>query len=113
MHAKCILNIVELNWYQQFGDNKKILKICHHMLTLSSQLQNRSFHIICGKDEIGSKMYRNENCRCKARKTTVFHCQLCQFLVFLLLLSSQLLKLPTHFLSTSNFAIAMLVTHCW
>ena len=45
MHAKCILNIVELNWYQQFGDNKKILKICHHMLTLSSQLQNGSFRI--------------------------------------------------------------------
>ena len=30
MLAKCILNIRELNWYQRFGDNKKILKICHH-----------------------------------------------------------------------------------
>ena len=26
MHAKCILTILELNWYQQFGDNKKILQ---------------------------------------------------------------------------------------
>ena len=45
MLAKCILNILELNWYQQFGDNKKILKIFNHMLTSSTQLQNRPFHV--------------------------------------------------------------------
>ena len=45
MLAKCVLNILELNWYQWFGD-KKILKICHHMFMLSSQLQNGSFHVM-------------------------------------------------------------------
>ena len=46
MPAKCIPNILELNWYQRFGDNKKILKIFHDMPTSSSQLQNRSFHVL-------------------------------------------------------------------
>ena len=46
MLTKCILNFLELNWYQQFGDNKKILNICHHMLTSSTQLQNKSFHVV-------------------------------------------------------------------
>ena len=46
MLAKCILNILELNWYLWFGDNTKRSKICHHMLTLSTLLQNRSFHVV-------------------------------------------------------------------
>ena len=41
MLAKCIPNILESNWYQQSGDHKKILKIRHHMLMLSTQLQKQ------------------------------------------------------------------------
>ena len=39
------------------------------------------------------KMSKGENCTCKACKNTVFHCQICKFVGFLLPSSSWLLKL--------------------
>ena len=39
------------------------------------------------------KMSKSEKCTCKACKTTVFHCQICKFLTFLLPSSSWLLRL--------------------
>ena len=39
-------------------------------------------------------MSKDEKCTCKACKNTVFHCQICKFVGFLLPLSSWLLKLP-------------------
>ena len=47
-----------------------------------------------GKNENVYKMSKNEKCTCKACKNTVFHCQLCKFVRFLLPSSSWLLKLP-------------------
>ena len=47
-----------------------------------------------GKNENVYKMSKNEKCTCKACKNTVFHCQLCKFVGFLLPSSSWLLKLP-------------------
>ena len=47
-----------------------------------------------GKNEKSSEMYKTENCACKACKSTVFHCQICKFVTFLLPSSSCLLKLP-------------------
>ena len=44
--AKCVLTILEWNWNQRFWDNKTKLNICHHILTLSTQLQNRSFRVV-------------------------------------------------------------------
>ena len=41
-----VLTIQELNWNQRFRDKKTKLNICHHVLTSSSQLQNRSFHVV-------------------------------------------------------------------
>ena len=49
-----------------------------------------------GKNENVYKMSKNEKCTCKACKNTVFHCQLCKFVGFLLPSSSWLLKLPTN-----------------
>ena len=46
------------------------------------------------KNENVYKMSKNEKCTCKACKNTVFHCQLCKFVGFLLPASSWLLKLP-------------------
>ena len=40
------------------------------------------------------KMSKDEICTCKACKNTVFHCQICKFVGFLLPSSSWLLKLP-------------------
>ena len=45
MLAKCVLAILKLNWNPRFSGKIK-LDICHHMLTSSTQLQNRSFHVV-------------------------------------------------------------------
>ena len=41
-------------------------------------------------------MSKDEKCTCKACKSTVFHCQICKVVTFLLPSSSCLLKFPTH-----------------
>ena len=46
MLEKFILTILELNWNQLLEHERTKLNICHHMLTSSTQRQNRSFHII-------------------------------------------------------------------
>ena len=86
MLEKCVLTIPELNWNQRLGHKETKLNICHHMLTSSTQLQNRSFHVF--------KMSKDEKCTCKACKNTVFHCQICKFVGFLLPSSSWLFELP-------------------
>ena len=43
---KCVLTVLELNWNQRLGHKKTKLNICHHMLTGSTQLQTRSFHVV-------------------------------------------------------------------
>ena len=89
MLEKCVLTILELNLNQRLGHNKTKLNICHHMLTSSTQLQSRR------KNENVYKMSKNEKCTCKACKNTVFHCQICKFVGFLLPPSSSWLrKLP-------------------
>ena len=44
MLEKCVLTILELNWNQCLGHKKTKTNICHHMP--STQLQNRSFHVV-------------------------------------------------------------------
>ena len=46
------------------------------------------------KNENVFKMSKDGKCTCKACKNTVFHCQICKFVGFLLSSSSWLLKLP-------------------
>ena len=46
------------------------------------------------KNENVFKMSKDEKCTCKACKNSVFHCQICKFVGFLLPSSSWLLKLP-------------------
>ena len=48
MLEKCVLTVLELNWNKRLGHKKTKLNICHHMLTSSTQLQNRSFHVVEG-----------------------------------------------------------------
>ena len=47
------------------------------------------------KNENVFKLSKDEICTCKACKNTVFNCQICKFVGFLLPSSSWLLKLPT------------------
>ena len=90
----CALTILELNCNQRLG--RDILKICHHMLTSSTQLLKKviSHH---RKNENVFKMSKDEKCTCKACKTAVFHCQICKFVWFVLRppSSSWLLELPS------------------
>ena len=92
MLEKCLLNILELNWNQRLGHKKRKINICHHMLTSSTQLQNSSFHVV-EKTRTSSKRQKKKNA-CAKRANTVFHCQICKFMGFLLPSSSWLLKLP-------------------
>ena len=57
-------------------------------------LQNRSFHVV-ERTRTSSKCQKMKKCTCKACKNTVFQCQICKFVGFLLPSSPWLLKLPT------------------
>ena len=91
MLEKCVLTILELNWNKRLGHKKAKLNICHHILTSFTQLQNRSFHVE-ERTRTSSRCQKVKKCTCKACKNTVFHCQICKFVGFLL--PSWLLKLP-------------------
>ena len=67
MLEKCVLTILELTWNQQLGHKNTILKICHHVLPLSMQLQNRSFHIV-ERTRMSSKCQKMKNTRAERAK---------------------------------------------
>ena len=92
MIEKCVVTLLELNWNQRLGHKKTKLNLCTHMLTSSTHLQNRSFHVI-ERTRTSSKCQKMKNARAKRAKV-LFHCQICKFEGFLLPSSSWLLKLP-------------------
>ena len=67
MPEKCFLTILELNWNQRLGHNKTELNICHHMLKSSTQLQNKSFHVV-ERTRTSSKCQKVKNARAKRAK---------------------------------------------
>ena len=67
MLEKCVLTILELNWNQRLGQKKTKLNICHHMLTSSTQLQNRSFHVE-ERTRTSTKCQKMKNTRAKRAK---------------------------------------------
>ena len=64
MLEKCVLTVLELNWNKRLGQKKTKLNICHHMLTSSTQLQNRSFHVV-ERTRTSSKCQKMKNARAK------------------------------------------------
>ena len=68
---KCVLTILELNWNQRLGHRKTKLNICHHMLTSSTQLQNRSFHVV-ERTRTSTKCEKMKNARAKRAKILFF-----------------------------------------
>ena len=66
------------------------------MLTSSTQLQKRSFHVVerTRVSWMSSKCQKMKNARAKRAKKNVFYCQICKFVTFLLPSSSWLRKLP-------------------
>ena len=71
MLEKCVLTILGLNWNQRLGHKKTKLNICHHMLTSSTQLQNRSFHVV-ERTRTSSKCQKMKNARAKRAKILFF-----------------------------------------
>ena len=69
--CKCVVTILELNWNQRLGLQKTKLNICHHMLTSSTQLQNRSFHVV-ERTRTSSKCQKKKNARAKRAKILFF-----------------------------------------
>ena len=71
MLEKCVLTILELNWNQRLGHRKTKLNICHHILTSSTQLQNRSFHVV-ERTRTSKKCQKMKNARAKRAKIMFF-----------------------------------------
>ena len=71
MLEKCVLTILELNWNQHLGHTKIKLNVCHHMLTSSTQLQNRSFHVV-ERTRTSAKCQKMKNARAKHAKILFF-----------------------------------------
>ena len=83
--AKCVLTILELNCKQRFRGKQIKLNICHHMVTSSTQLQNRSFHVV-ERTRMSAKCRKMKNARAKRAKLLVFvtNIQICDVLVAVL-----------------------------
>ena len=71
MLEKCVLTIQELNWNQRLEHKKTKLNICHHMLSSSTQLQNRSFHVV-ERTRTSPKCQKMTNARAKRAKILFF-----------------------------------------
>ena len=71
MLKKCALTVLELNWNNCLGHKKTKLNICHHVLTSSAQLQNRSFHVV-ERTRTSSKCQKMKNARAKRAKILFF-----------------------------------------
>ena len=71
MLEKCVLTILELDWNQRFRGKETKLNICHHMLTSSTQLQSRSFHVV-ERTRTSSKCPKLKNARAKRAEILFF-----------------------------------------
>ena len=71
MLEKCVPTILELNWNQRLGNKKTKLNICHHLLTSSTQPQNRSFHVV-ERTRTSTKCKKMKNARAKRAKILFF-----------------------------------------
>ena len=103
MPEKCVLTILELNWNQRLGQDKieHLSSYAHVVHTTAKKVISRH-----RKNENAFKMSKEEKCTRKACKNTVFHCQICKFVGFVLPLSSWLLSATrrTHCFCILNIA---------
>ena len=100
--AWCLLSFLYFHWLfpllarETSPGNHPIYKSTRERVDSKGLCGRWRLHLMgswrCRKNENVYKMSKNEKCTCKACKTTVFHCQICRFLTFLLSLPSWLLK---------------------
>ena len=93
MLKKCVLTVLELNWNERLGHKKTKLNVCYHILTSSTQLQNRSFHVV-ERMRTSSKYQKMKNARAKRAKILFFIVKYANLWGCLLPSPSWLLKLP-------------------
>ena len=67
MLKKCVVTVLELNGNKRTGHKKTKLNISYHVLTSSTQLQNRSFHVV-ERTRTSSKCQKMTNARVKRAK---------------------------------------------
>ena len=81
MPENSALTILELNRNQRFGQVKieHLSSYAHVVHTTAKKVISRR-----RKNENVFKMSKDEKCTCKACKNTVFHCQICKSVGFLL-----------------------------
>ena len=72
MLEKCVITILELNWNQRLGHKKTKLNIYHQMLASSTQLQNRSFHVV-ESTRTSAKCQKMKYARAKRAKILFFN----------------------------------------
>ena len=84
------------------GHKKTKLNNCHHMLTSSTQLQNKSFHVV-ERTRTSSKCQKMKNARAKRAEILFFIVKYANLGGFLPS-SSWLLKLPNSLLKRASFA---------
>ena len=114
MLEKCVLTVLELNWNKRLGHKKTKLNICHHMLTSSTQLQNRSFHVV-ERTRTSSKCQKMKYARAKRTKipfSIVKYAKLHFQMTFSLPSPSCLLKLPIRKTATRLFCKVGLFISC-
>jgi len=68
---KCVLAILKLNWNQRLGHKRTKLNICHPMLTSSTHLKNRWFHVV-ERTRRSSKCQKMKNARAKRARILFF-----------------------------------------
>ena len=85
MLKKCVVTVLELNWNKRLGHKKTKLDSCYHMLMSSTQLQNRSIHVV-ERTRTSSKCQKMKNARAKRAKILFFiqlsNMQICRVFVF-------------------------------
>ena len=64
-------SVLELIWNQRLGHKKAKLNICHYMLTSSTQMQNRSFHVV-ERTRTSAKCQKMKYARAKRAKILFF-----------------------------------------
>ena len=110
MLEKCVLTILELDWNQRLGHKKTKLKTCHYMA--AHFVHTTTKHHFTSKKE-WERLQNVKKWKMHVQSVqnycTVFRCQICKFVGFLLPSSSWLLKLLI--CAAVTFAIIPLSSH--
>ena len=106
-----VLNILELNWNQRFRYKNTKLKICHHMLTLSTMSPTKQVISRRGKNEkTSASCPKIKKCTCIGCKIIYSRCQICKLLPSTCLLKLRIAVAWTTWENNDKFCIFFLLS---